>query len=102
AKLRFRRAGAYRDVAGEVRALVPELTVQWIRLATADEAVWHHYWNMGGGHSALGLPVTAFERLGRSPYGLQGALRRFEGGRIYWTIEHGPCEVHGGKLSLYE
>jgi hypothetical protein len=102
ARLRFRLAGMYRDVSIEVRALVPGVTIQWVRLATADEAVWHHYWNMGGMHSSLGLPVSAFETLGRSSRGLQGSARRFEGGAIYWTIEHGPCEVIGSLLARYE
>jgi hypothetical protein len=102
AKLRFRLGRAYHDVSVQVEALVPGLTVQWIRLATADEAVWHHYYNLGGSRSVLGQPVSGF-LMGDPVSGrLQHSYRRFEGGLIVWTVEYGPCEVYGAIMQQYE
>lgn len=101
-KLRFRLAQPYQQVTVELKALMPGLTVQWVRLATADEAVWHHYFNLGGTSSVLGHPASGFVALGTSPRGLQGSCRWFWHGRIYWTVEHGPCEVFGEIEEQYQ
>jgi uncharacterized protein with LGFP repeats len=73
-----------------------------MRLATAEEAVWHHYYNMGGSASALGMPISRFEAGSESRYRLKGLLRHFEHGAIYWTVEHGPCEVYGAGYNDYQ
>jgi uncharacterized protein with LGFP repeats len=32
---------------------------------------------------------------------LLGSARNFEHGAIYWTIEHGPCEVYKNLYAQY-
>jgi uncharacterized protein with LGFP repeats len=39
--------------------------------------------------------------MGSSLSGLRGASRSFQNGVIYWTIEHGPCEVYGAIDERY-
>lgn len=95
AKLRFRLAQAEQGVEIRLRTLVEGVTLQWARLATADEAVWHHYYNLGGLDSVLGAPTGDFTSTGESPHGLSGSVRAFERGAIFWTVPHGPCEVYG-------
>jgi uncharacterized protein with LGFP repeats len=80
---------------------MPNVTVQWVRLATDDEAIWHHYYNMGGSSSRLGRPISTFLPAEVSLQGRTGAVRRFEHGAIYWTVESGPCEVIGEIYHLY-
>jgi uncharacterized protein with LGFP repeats len=80
---------------------MPNVTVQWMRLATDDEATWHHYYNMGGSSSQLGRPTSGFLHGEISPQGRIGAVRRFERGAIYWTVEAGPCEVIGEMYRQY-
>jgi hypothetical protein len=101
AKMRFRLNEYVRGVDLRVRTLVDSVTVQWVRLATDEEAVWHHYYNMGGSASPMGLPISAFGAAGPSPHGLLGSARTFQHGAIYWTIEHGPCEIYGGVFDRY-
>lgn len=94
-KLRFRLTEPLHGVEVRVWTLVEGVTIQWMRIATADEAVWHHYYNMGGLSSPLGHPISTFLPSPASPKGLSGFVRYFERGAIYWTVEHGPCEVFG-------
>jgi hypothetical protein len=101
AKMRFRLNEYTHSVDLRVRTLIEGVTVQWVRLATDDEATWHHYYNMGGSASVLGLPINAFRAVEPSLYGLRGSARTFEHGAIYWTIEHGPCEVYGDLFTVY-
>lgn len=100
-KMRFRLYQRQAGVELRVRTLMPNVTVQWVRLATDDEATWHHYYNMGGTSSRLGRPVSTFLPAEASPLRRVGAVRRFEHGAIYWTVEAGPCEVIGEMYRQY-
>ena len=101
AKLRFRLAETCR-VDLQVMPLAAGLTVQWFRLATAEEAVWHHYFNLGGNRSPLGEPVSALEITISGSSGVQGLYRLFERGLIVWTLVDGPCEISGEIARLYD
>lgn len=100
-KLRFRLDRMHTGVELPIRMLAPGAAVQWVRLATADESIWQHYYNMGGLASALGPPASGFVPCFSGLSGEEGYVRHFEGGSIYWTIDHGPCEVHGAILREY-
>lgn len=100
-KMRFRLQENQLGVELRVRTLMPDVTLQWVRLATDDEATWHHYYNMGGSSSRLGRPISRFLHSEISPQGRIGAVRNFERGAIYWTVEAGPCEVIGETYREY-
>ncbi len=98
AKMRFRLDELHTQVELRTETLAPGVTVQWVRLCTAEEAVWHHYYNLGGTASPLGRPISSFTPLEPSPQGLSGSVREFDKGSIVWTLKHGPCEVYGDGL----
>ncbi len=102
AKLRFRLEQPYRRVEFRVKSLMAGVVVQWVRLATADEAVWHHYYHLGGSASILGTPTGGFVFAGRSVNGTLGFYRRFQQGITYWTVENGPCEIYGAIGDYYQ
>jgi uncharacterized protein with LGFP repeats len=101
-KLRFRLIIGIPHLRLLIRTLVPGVTVQWVRLANADESVWQHYYNMGGLASPLGAPASGFDVVYSGISNEQGSVRRFEHGCIYWTIPHGPCEVFGPIQTQHE
>ena len=101
-KMRFQIDQPYRDVEIRVKTHVPGVMVQWVRLATADEATWHHYFNMGGRDSALAYPLGPFVPAPASRYGLTGFMRPFKHGVIYYTTQNGPCEVFGDGQAQFD
>ncbi len=101
-KMRFKLDQDSTEVELPIRTLVPGVTIQWVRLATADESVWQHYYNLGGLSSPLNAPTSGFEMVLSGATGARGLVRRFAGGWIVWTIAHGPCEVMGSIQRQYE
>lgn len=102
AKLRFRLDRPYRDLQFRLDILSPGLIMQWLRCATADEATWHHYYHLGGGSSPLGHPLTAFLPLDANRREPRAFQRHFEHGALYYTQDHGPCEVYGPMYQEYQ
>jgi hypothetical protein len=98
AKIRFALTEPHERVELRTETLMPGVVVQWVRLCTAEEAVWHHYYNLGGTASPLGRPISSFEPLEHKSEGLSGSIRHFEAGSMVWTLEHGPCELFGEGL----
>lgn len=100
-KMRFRLEDPHTDLQLRVRAVVAGMTIQWVRLATADESVWQHYYNLGGLDSPLGPPIGGYLPDTSSRDYVHGSQRHFANGTIYWTIEHGPCQVYGEIARIY-
>lgn len=65
----------------------------WFSIAATPITV--RWRNLGGARSLLGSPTTREFAVGR------GAIRVFEGGRIYWSPKTGAREVRGRLLETY-
>ncbi|MCA9902464.1 MAG: TIR domain-containing protein, partial [Anaerolineae bacterium] len=102
-KFGFSLHQAHTHVEFRLKPLVLGLGVEWVRLATPDEAIWQHYYQIGGIDSVLGPPRSGLRTAAKSTYGTTGLLRRFEGGTIYWnSVMYRSYPVHGVIEQAYE
>jgi hypothetical protein len=99
--LSFRSEQPLYGVEFRVKPLTERLKVKWIRLTTDDQAIWQHYYQLGGINSALGPPRSGYWPAAGSPQGTSGSLRRFEGGSIYWNDNKGMAFDVTGAIGEY-